>query len=402
MIARPVAGQIELLRQAMRPFLEAIAHAAQARRPSDAPVADFLAGNPQEPALPGYVDALTRWSVPQDNEWFGYKMMNPKAQDAAAAALSVRLGLSIQADDIFLARGALGGLATALRAVIDPGDEVIFLSPPWFFYEAMIIAAGATPIRVRVNQTSFDLDVDAISKAVSARTRALIVNTPHNPTGKIYPPETLQRLAACLTAAAQHNGRPIYLVSDEAYNRVVFDGRPFHSPGRFYSYSLLVQTYSKSTLAPSQRLGYVALPSSMPDREQVRAALMMVSFAHGYALPDAVMQYALPDIEPLSIDIDHLQRKRDRMVKALREQGYHLHVPEATFYLLPRSPLADDAAFVELLARRNVFVLAGRAVEMPGFFRISLTANDQMIDRALPEFAAAMEEARSLAAAPRR
>ncbi len=392
MPTRPVARQIESLHQALRPVLELFTQSPYARRPRDCPIADFVAGNPQELALPGFVDALTRWSVPQDKDWFAYKAMDPTARMAAATALSARLGMAFEADDIFLASGAFGGLATAMRAVVDPGDEVIFVSPPWFFYEAMIIAAGATPIRVRMRETDFDLDIDGISRAVSERTRAIIVNTPHNPTGKIYPRETLERLAAVLLAATRRTGRPIYVLSDEAYNRILFDGRPFHSPGRFYPYSFLVETYSKSALAPGQRLGYVALPPSMPDREQVRAALLAVTFAHGYRVPDAVMQYALPDIEVLSIDMEHLQRKRDRMVRALREQGYALVMPEATFYLLPRSPLADDLAFTELLARRNVFVLPGTVVEMPGFFRISLTATDEMIDRALPQFAAAMEE----------
>jgi aspartate aminotransferase len=131
----------------------------------------------------------------------------------------------------------------------------------------------------------------------------------------------------------------------------------------------------------------------MPERDRVGAALLVVAIAHGYGLPDVVMQYALPDIEPLRIDMNHLQRKRDRMVYVLRQQGYSLRVPEGTFYLLPRSPLVDDLAFTELLARRNVSVLPGVLVEMPGFFRISLTATDEMIDLAVPGFAAAIEQA---------
>ena len=257
----------------------------------------------------------------------------------------------------------------------------------------MIIAAGATPVKVKIDEHNFDLDLDAIEKALSQRTRAIIINTPHNPTGKIYQPETLRRLAAVLTRAADRNGRSIYLLSDEAYNRILFDDRVFASPSLFYPHTFVVETYSKSALAPGQRLGYVALPPSMPDREHVRAALLMVVLAHGFLFPDAVMQYALPDIDALCIDLEALQRKRDRMVKALREQGFSPHVPEATFYLLPRSPLSDDLAFSELLAQRDVFVLPGMAVEMPGFFRISLTASDEMIDFALPRFAKAIEEA---------
>ena len=392
MASGAVAERMALMRRAVAPFMDAVVMGPLGRMPRDRPVADFVAGNPQEDVLPGFVAALARWSVPRDPAWFAYKAPDPRAREAAAAALRERLDLPFEAGDVFLARGASGGLSLALQAILDPGDEVVFISPPWFFYEAMIIAAGGTPVRVAADRTTFDLDVPAIADAVTARTRAVVVNTPHNPTGKIYPPATLERLAAVLTEASARHGRPLYLVSDEAYSRILFDGRPFHTPGRFYPRTFLVHTYSKSALAPGQRLGFVALPPTMPDRDRVGEALMVAGFLSG-GVPDAIMQYALADIDALSIDLAHLQRKRDRMVAALRGQGYELPVPEATFYLLPRSPIADDVAFAELLARRDVYVLPGRAVEMPGYFRLSLTATDAMIDRALPVFAAAIHDA---------
>jgi aspartate aminotransferase len=387
-----VAARVELQQRALAPFLDVVTRGPAARMPRDRPVADFLAGNPQEGALPGFLDALARWSVPQAPDWFGYRVTDPGARAAAAAGLRERLDLPVGADDVFLARGASGGLVMALQAIVDPGDEVVFVSPPWFFYEAMIIAAGGVPVRAHADPATFDLDVPAIAAALTHRTRAVVVNTPNNPTGKIYPPATLERLASALTEASERHGRPLYLVSDEAYCRILFDGRPFHAPARFYPRTLMLHTYSKSALAPGQRLGFVALAPTMPDREDVANALVLAGFLSGAGLPDAIMQYALADIDALSIDLAHLQRKRDRMVAALREQGYELHVPEATFYLLPRSPIADDTAFAERLARRDVYVLPGRAVEMPGRFRISLTATDAMIDQALPVFADAIRE----------
>lgn len=393
MTAQPVSRRIEQLQRAMRPFLEAMTMSPYAHRWAEPQAADFMAGNPQEPTLPRLVAALTRWSVPLDKDWFAYKMMDPGAQIAAAAGLSERLGTTFEPDDIILAPGASGGLALAMQAVIDPGDEVIFISPPWFFYEAMIISSGAAPVRVRVNPTTYDLDIDAIAAAITPRTRGIIINTPHNPTGKIYLPETLEQLAMVLTQASELHGRPIHIFSDEAYSRILFDHRIFTSPGRYYPQTFMLHTYSKSALAPGQRLGFIALPPEMPDRLDIRAALMMVSLSSAVGMPDAVMQYALADIDPLLIDLDHLQEKRDWMVDALREQGYELHVPEATFHLLPRSPIADDVAFTNFLAARDVFVLPGAAVEMPGYFRISLTATDAMIDRALPVFAEAIREA---------
>jgi aspartate aminotransferase len=311
-----------------------------------------------------------------------------------ARSLQERLGIAFDTEDITLTNGAFAALAISLTVITNPGDEVIMMTPPWFFYEALITAAGARTARVPIDQESFNLDVDAIDAAITERTCAIIVNSPNNPTGKIYPPETLRALAERLTVASERYGRPIYLLSDEAYSRIIFDGRPYHSPTTFYPYSFLLYTYGKTLLTPGQRLGYVALPPSMPGREQFREALLVAQIANGFAWPNALLQHALPDLEKLSIDIEHLQRKRDRMVSALREMGYELHVPEGTFYLVVKSPLADDLEFVELLASHDVFVLPGTIVELPGTFRISLTANDDMIDRALPHFRVAIEQVR--------
>ncbi len=275
---------------------------------------------------------------------------------------------------------------------MDPGDEVIFISPPWFFYEALILGARGKPVKVHVKPRGFDLDVDAIAAAITPRTRALLINTPHNPTGRIFGADTLAALASVLEDASARNGRPIYLISDEAYSRILFDGNRMITPGAFYPRSLLIHTYSKSTLAPGQRLGYVALPPGIPGRDQLREAFMVAGFSTGNMLPDAIMQYALPEIDAMSIDLDHLQRKRDRMVDALREMGYEVHSPEATFYLLPKAPIEDDVLFARTLAAQKVLVLPGVAVDMAGYFRISLTATDAMIDRALPVFAGVRSE----------
>lgn len=264
------------------------------------------------------------------------------------------------------------------------------LLPPWFFYDTLIEAEGGVPVRVRLSPPDFDLDVDAIAAAITPRTRAIIVNSPHNPTGRIYPPDSLERLAAVLTSASEANGRPVYLLSDEAYSHILLDGRRYHTPTAFYPYSFLIYTYGKTLLTPGQRLGYIALPPTMPDRDQLLPAILMAQVTHGYAFPNALLQHAIADIDKLSFDIEHLQRKRDRMVEMLVEHGYELRPPEGTFYLLVRSPLADDAAFCELLAERDVFVLPGTIFETPGYFRISLTASDDMIDRGLPVFADAI------------
>ena len=158
---------------------------------------------------------------------------------------------------------------------------------------------------------------------------------------------------------------------------------------------MLAHTYSKTTLTPGQRLGYLALAPGVPQPEAMRTALFHVLISSGLAMPDAVMQYALPDIDGLCIDVAAIQRRRDRMVAELQKQGYQLHVPRATFYLLPQAPGGDDRAFCALLAHQSVAVLPGYVIELPGCFRISLTAPDDMVEKALPIFADAIQRANS-------
>ena len=380
---------------AMGQFVGFFTTSAYSRRAGEPGISDFVAGNPQEMAVPGFVDALKKWVEPQNKDWFAYKRSEPHATKAVAATLREVIGLDFEADDIVMTKGASTAIAMVLRTVVGPGDEVIYITPPWFFYEGMIRFNGAEPVKVPMDRETFDLDVDAIAAAITPKTRALILNTPHNPTGKIYTPERLTRLAEVLEAASAKNGRPIFVISDEPYNRIIFDGNEFHSPTEFYPNTFLVYSYGKTLLTPGMRLGYIAMPPSMPDRERLRIAFLVSAMAGGYGVPDALMQYATPDLEKVSIDIAHLQRKRDRVIDALREIGYQTHVPEATFYLMVKAPIEDDVAFTEALARHDVFVLPGVAVEMPGYFRISCTASDEMIDKAIPGFEAAFEEAQS-------
>lgn len=354
----------------------------------DPAACDFAVGNPHEMPLPDYVRALEKSLTPRDKDWFAYKINEQPAIQTVAASLQQLFHRPYDAADIFMTNGATGGLHVVFNTVIGPGDEVIFVSPPWFFYEGMILNSGGVPVRVRVNPESFDLDLEAIAAAISPKTRLIIVNSPNNPTGKIYPPETLRGLARLLTEASERHGRPIYLLSDEAYRRIVYDGRDYPSPTSYYANSFMVYTYGKTLLTPGQRLGYIALSPEMPDRERVRNVVFSSQILSGLATTNALLQHALPDLQPLSIDVEHLQYKRDWLVGALREAGYEVHSPEGTFYLMPRSPIADDMAFVNMLAKEKVYCLAGAIVEMPGYFRVSLTANDEMIERAIPRFGA--------------
>ena len=351
---------------------------------------DFCFGNPQEMPLPAIHEAITKWAVPRHKDWFAYKFSEPAAVRVAVESLRARHGIDFEAADVTMSTGAFGGLAGTLRAIVDPGDEVIYLSPPWFFYVPMIISLGGKAVRVDLPAPGFELPLAAIERAITPRTRALIVNSPHNPSGRIFQPAELEALAAVLRRAPQ----PVYLISDESYCRILFDGKPFHTPLRHYERSFLIYTYGKTLLIPGQRVGYVAMPPSMPEREELRGALMTAHMVNGWAFPNAIMQYALGELEQASVDVAALERRRDRIVAALGEMGYQTVRPAATFYVLVRSPIPDDVAFTERLAAENVFVMPGKVFELPGWFRISLTANDDMVQRSFAGFAKVMSSLR--------
>jgi aspartate aminotransferase len=310
----------------------------------------------------------------------------PVAQEPIAAALSEQTGLTFEPGDVAMTTGNFAGLSLTMRAVLDPGDELIFLSPPWFFYDMMIIAAGGKPVRVNIEPPDFDLPVDAIAAAITNRTRAIIVNTPHNPSGRMFSAADLERLAGVLKEASEKNGRPIYLISDEAYNRIVFTPNEHVSPVKFYPHSFYVYTFGKQLLTPGERIGYIALPAQMPDREAVQEAILAQQLAVGWAFPNATLQYSVPELQNMTIDLVKLQAKRDRMVAGLRNAGYELREPQATFYLLPKSPLKDDWEFTRRLAEEEVYILPGKVLELPGYFRLSVTASEEMIETALPVF----------------
>ena len=355
---------------------------------------DFTLGDAHEMPLPGFVEALQNSSIPQNEGWYGYKGNIPESRDTVSAALKNKRGIYILPEDIFMTNGTGVGLRICLQMLAMEGDEVIILSPPWLGYRRMIHLTGAVPVGVPVDTNTFDMDLEAIAEAITEKTRAIIINSPHNPTGKIFPANTLESLAAILTEASKRYGKPIYIISDETFSRIVFDNQVCPSATQFYPFSFLVYGYSKTFMAPGQRIGYIALPSTMPNREEIRRIInILQQTGFGWCFPSVLMQYALGDLEKININIEHLQKKRDWMVKELRDMGYKLHNPDGTFFLLVRSPWEDDCAFAELLASHDVFVFPGAPQEIPGYLRISLTASEDMISRALPKFQAAIKYA---------
>nr|BFF11261.1 hypothetical protein GCM10025699_25640 [Microbacterium flavescens] len=248
---------------------------------------DFTFGNPHELALPGLTSAMQAQIEPRTVDWFAYKTSERLAQETVAAGLRTELGLDFEPEDIAMTQGAFGALSLAFALLADAGDEVVIPVPGWFCYEPMLHAANLVPVRAALDPETFDLDVDAIARAITPQTRIVVVNSPANPTGRVYSEATWRALAEVLENGSRTHGRRIWLVSDEPYRRIRFDGIDFASPAMAYPWTVIDYSYGKVLLAPGQRLGYLALSPLIPgdERDELRAALMPIGLAIGWGFP---------------------------------------------------------------------------------------------------------------------
>lgn len=360
----------------------------RADAPESGVVADLTFGNPHEQPLPGLVSALRTHIEPQAVDWFAYKLSEAEPRRVIAEGLRAELGLNFAPEDIAMTLGAYGAITLAFSILLDPQDECIIPVPGWFLYETSLSLVHAKAVKVPLRDADFDLDIAAIEAAITARTRIVVVNTPHNPTGVIYSRERLQDLAAMLHRKSQEHGRPIFILSDEPYRRIRFDGAGFTSPAEVYPWTLIDYSYGKVLLAPGLRLGYLALCPDMPAeaRATLAATAEKTQLASGCAFPDSILQYAVKDLETVSIDVPAYQRKRDRLYDALTQWGYAMTKPAGTFYLWGKAPGGDALAFTAEMAKRGVYVMPGTLFQRPGDFRISLTGTQEMIEASLSAF----------------
>ena len=331
----------------------------------DPGISDFTFGNPHEFPLPAVVDAIRERAEPRDKNWFAYKTSEEAPQRFLAEHLGRELGLPFEPSDLALTTGAFAAIMVAFHHVLDAGDEAIFSEPAWFCYEPLLLAAAAVPRKVPLQRPSFDLDLGAIEAAIGPRTRLVIVNTPHNPTGRIYAPQTLRNLADLLERASARLGHRINLLSDEPYRRLRFDGNGFVSPAAVYPWTFISYSYGKVLLAPGQRLGYLAISPLMPDadRRAFSDAMLGAQMALGWCFPNAVMQYAVPDLETLSIDQTALARRRDQLMATLVDSGYNVLRPEGTFYSVGQMAGRRSCAALGPAGRSRRVCVAGQPDE---------------------------------------
>ncbi|WP_084126449.1 aminotransferase class I/II-fold pyridoxal phosphate-dependent enzyme [Demequina sp. NBRC 110054] len=352
---------------------------------------DLTFGNPHEMPLDGLVSALRHQVEPRSEAWFAYKMNEAPARETIAQGLAQELDAGFEPDDVAMTQGAFGAISLALHLLADPGDEVIVPVPGWFCYSPMLRSAALAPVPVALSADTCDLDIEALAAAITPRTRIIVVNSPANPTGRVYGRDQLEALADLAEEASARIGRRIWILSDEPYRRIRYAGVPFTSPATVYPWTLIDYSYGKILLAPGQRLGYLALSPLMPPqtRAELCDAFAPLQLSIGWGFPDALMQYAVPELETIGIDLAALERKKDLVHGELSAAGFHLAPAEGTFYLWGEAPGGDGNAFSARVAERQVLVMPGRLFERPGHFRISLTATMESLERALPALLAA-------------
>lgn len=307
-----------------------------------------------------------------------------EARSAVADYLKTFNRQDFTADDVVMTAGACGALHVVFRTLLDPGQEVIIPAPYFVEYSNIIDTYQGTAVIVPTGP-GFSLYLDVVEKALTERTKAVLINTPNNPTGKVYSEEELQGLADLLTRASKKIGSPVYLVSDEPYRKIVYDGIAVPSVFNVYRESLVVTSFSKDLSLPGERIGYAALNPEMTFRNVISRG-MVISNRIGYVNAPALMQRAVARVLNESVDVRQYQKKRDMLCDALASYGYSFDRPQGAFYLFPRSLEKDDAAFVNVLKEENILTVPGRGFGCPGYFRIAYCVADEVIERALPGF----------------
>lgn len=357
-------------------------------------VFDFSLGNPNASPPAAFFEALARCATRREPARHRY-MSNagfPETRAAIAAFLAREYGLPFRPELVIATCGAAAAMNIIMRAILDPGAEVIVLNP--YFAEYRFYVEHAQGVLVAVeSDRAFQPDVAAVEAALTPRTRAVVLNTPNNPTGAVYGEEICRRLGAMLRRHDRPD-RPIYLLCDDIYRRVIYDMDRCPAPARHHPRSIVASSFSKDISIPGERIGYVAVHPELPHAGVLMSAMIMLNRTMGYVNAPALMQRVVAECIDACCDVAFYRRNRDLLCGALRSFGYDLPTPGGAFYAFPRCPIDDDVRFVEILQKHGVLAVPGRGFGRPGHIRLSYAVSPETVERSLPRFKAALEEAR--------
>jgi len=356
-------------------------------------VYDFSLGNPNVPPPEKFQDVLKSVIDSGGPGVHGY-MPNPGypfVREALADHLSREHDVPLTGDDMIMTCGATGALNTIFKALLDPEDEV--LTPTPFFVEYTFYADNhGGSLRTVPTHPDFSLDLDAIAGALTPKTKIVLINSPNNPTGQIYPAKDLKALGELLESKSKEIGRTIYLVSDEPYRKIVYDDVEVPTIFSAYPESIIAASYSKDISLAGERLGYIAIHPEASQKSELASAMALTNRILGFVNAPALMQRVVAQLQGVTVDVGEYARKRKLLCEGLAECGYDFEWPPGAFYLFPRTPIPDDVEFVRALQNELILVVPGSGFGGPGHFRISYCVDDATIVNAMPGFKKVMAQ----------
>jgi aspartate aminotransferase len=304
---------------------------------------------------------------------------------AAAKQLSLETGVKFTMDDIVMTCGAAGALNVVLRTILDPGDEVVIFAP--YFAEYIHYIENYNGVaRILPTDEQFIPRLDALEDAIGVRTKAVLVNSPNNPAGTVYDEGFLCQLGELLARKESQYGSPIFLISDEAYRKIIYDGREYSYVCPHHRQSIIVTSHSKDLALPGERIGYIAIHPECSHRQELVNGFIYCNRTLGFVNAPALMQHVVKHLQAVTVSVDEYQRKRDFLYQHLSEMGYSMVKPQGAFYMFPKSPLEDDVAFVRALQEWRVLTVPGSGFGTSGYFRISYCVDDRTLEGSLDGF----------------
>ncbi len=359
-------------------------------------VYDFSLGNPSIPAPHEVKDALLKLLEEPAEVLHGYSPASgdPKVKQMLAESVNRRFGTHFSGDNFYMTVGAAASLNISINAITNPGDEFITFAPFFPEYTVWVENAGAKLLINPADTKSFQIDFDAFEELLSPKTKGAIINSPNNPSGVVYSEETIQKLSAVLEKKEQEYGHTIYLISDEPYREIVYDGLEVPYVTKYYKDTFVCYSYSKSLSLPGERIGYIIVPDEMADSKRVMAAVNGAGRALGFVCAPVLFQRAVAMCADVPSDIEAYARNRDLLYNGLTELGYECVRPQGAFYLFVKSPekSGDAGEFSERAKKHDVLIVPSDSFGCPGYVRISYCVAEKTIVDSMPEFKAIMEE----------
>ena len=356
-------------------------------------VYDFSLGNPNLPP-PEKFSELLRDTVDSCGLGDHCYMPNtgyPMVCGSVADYLAEEQHAPVTDKEVLMTCGASGALNVALKTILDPGDEVLTPAPCFVEYKFYADNHGGT-LKTVATKPDFQLDLEALSEAINKRTKAVLINSPNNPTGQVYPEDDLVALGELLEKKGKEYKRTLYLISDEPYRKIVYDGVQVPSIFTSYKNSIIGTSYSKDISIPGERIGFVAVNPAATYKNDLIAGMAVANRILGFVNAPALMQRVVACMQGMSVEISEYARKREMLCDGLAGFGYEFIKPPGTFYLFPRSPIPNDVEFTAALKDERVLVVPGSGFDGPGYFRIAFCVDDNVIKNSMPSFERAIKK----------